>query len=232
MLMSKMHLLFPTPVLQVPATIENYDPVQIEIRDAWQQIQETGDYSTVTYLYNGSNEAITNKTYNFIEKYNCVNLEARIYDAVYQYLNQVGWQGECSGFKIRDSWLNIMDVGVSHGHHNHPGYALSGTYYFRVNAEQGAIKFSNPNILMFHCQFPQGNLCPQTLDIVPDDGDIVLFPSWLVHATNKNASTEQRISVAFNLDPVDLDESKKLGLVKRSHVPINKVEMSIRLPAR
>ena len=33
--MTILHNLFPTPILQVPATIENYDPVQLEIQAAW-----------------------------------------------------------------------------------------------------------------------------------------------------------------------------------------------------
>ena len=50
---------------------------------------------------------------------------------------------------------------------------------------------------MFACEFPGGRMCPQRTDIVPDDGDIILFPSWLEHYTNDN-ETDNRITVSFN----------------------------------
>lgn len=226
--MTILHTLFPTPVLQVPATAENYDLVQLEIQAAWKKIQEDNDFTTVSYFSKDSQAVLSAKTYNFIEKYNCKHLEARIYQAVEEYVKQIGWKGMCDGFVIKDSWMNVLDEGESHTLHCHPGYTISGTYYFRVSNKQGSIRFNNPNTLMFHGQFPQGVLSPQTTDIVPDDGDVILFPSWLVHGTQKNATNEQRISIAFNLDPVNPNNARVLGLIKGSHVPVNKIIPSVK----
>jgi uncharacterized protein (TIGR02466 family) len=226
--MTILHTLFPTPVLQVPATNENYNLVQLEIQAAWKQIQDTSDFTSVSYFCRESQTVLSAKTYDFIEKYNCKHLEARIYKAVDEYVKQSGWRGMCDGFVIKDSWINVMDEGDFHTLHCHPGYTISGTYYFRVSDKQGSIRFNNPNNLMFHCAFPQGQISPQTTDIVPDDGDIILFPSWLVHGTQKNATKEQRISIAFNIDPVNPVDQRVLGLMKGSHIPVNKIIPSIR----
>jgi uncharacterized protein (TIGR02466 family) len=219
--MTILHTLFPTPILQVPATADNYDLVQLEVQAAWRKIQADNDFTTVSYFCKESQEVLSAKTYNFIEKYNCKNLETRIYQAVDQYIKQIGWNGMNDGFIIKDSWMNIMDKGDFHTLHCHPGYTISGTYYFRVSDQQGSIRFNNPNPLMFHCNFPQGRLSPQTTDIVPDDGDVIVFPSWLVHGTQKNLSEEQRISIAFNLDPINPVEDRVIGLLKGSHMPVN-----------
>jgi uncharacterized protein (TIGR02466 family) len=225
--MSELYLMFPTPVVRVAATIENYDPVQLEIQAAYNQIQSTHDTSSVSYLYKSMEETdIFEKTYNFIEKYNCVNLKNRIHDAVNQYADKIGWTGN-RDYVIKNSWINIADQHDVHSVHCHPGYAISGTYYFRVSKEQGSICFNNPNPAMMHCQFPQGALCPQTIDIIPNDGDIVLFPSWLMHSTRKNKSTEQRISVAFNVDFVG-GHDIAYGLNKENYSPFHKVERSLR----
>lgn len=226
--MTVLHSLFPTPILQVPATTENYNAVQLEIQAAWKKIQEDNDFTTVSYFCKESQTILSAKTYDFIEKYKCKHLESRIYQAVTEYVNRIGWRGVCDGFVIKDSWVNVMDKGDFHTLHCHPGYTISGTYYFRVSSEQGSIKFNNPNPLMFHCNFPQGQLSPQTTDIVPDDGDIILFPSWLVHGTQKNASTEQRISIAFNIDPINLSDERVMGLLKGSHIPVNNMIPSVR----
>lgn len=225
--MNEVYNLFPTPIIRVGATEENYIPVQIEIKNAIDDILNNSDSSSLSYLSNDVKAtSISKKTYNFIEKFNCKNLEKRIYAAVNEYLNSIGWQGD-SEFVIKNSWINLTDKGNSHGHHCHPGYTISGTYYFRVSEEQGCISFNNPNPAMMHCQFPQSQASPQTVDIVPDDGDILLFPSWLMHTTRVNESNEQRVSVAFNLDYNGRDDVV-LGLVKRSNIPFHKKEWSLR----
>jgi uncharacterized protein YaaR (DUF327 family) len=41
--MSELYQLFPTPVIRVPATNINYDPVQEEVQSAIEQIEKTGE---------------------------------------------------------------------------------------------------------------------------------------------------------------------------------------------
>jgi uncharacterized protein (TIGR02466 family) len=226
-----MYSLFPTPVLRVPATLKNYDPVQLEIKAAWESIQKEKDYSSTSYLYKDSDIRLADKTYDFIEKFNCVNLKNRILQAANEYLDTAGWSGMFTGddrVVIKNSWINIADRNGFHDVHCHPGYAISGSYYFRVNEDQGAITFNNPNPMMFACEFPGGRLCPQKIDVVPDDGDILLFPSWLVHSTKKNTTDEQRIGVAFNIDLVNVVQDRVYGLNKGTHIPYVGKEISLR----
>lgn len=229
---SRVHIdvyqLFPTPVARIPASPENYDSVQSEIQSAIKIIEETNDSTSVSYLYKGTKETeISKKTYDFIEKYNCKNLKARILEAAEEYMNCIGWQGPRT-IILKNSWINIADKDDQHGHHCHPGYSISGVYYYRVSEKQGSISFNNPNPAMMYCQFPQGRLCPATVDIVPDDGDILLFPSWLMHATRKNNIHDKRISIAFNVDYIGGDEIV-VGLNKQSHLPYHKSEISLKL---
>lgn len=228
---SIMYSLFPTPVLRVPATVENYDPVQLEIQAAWKVIQSEKDYSSTSYLYKDTNIQLVDKTYDFIEKFNCINLKNRIIDAANEYLDKSGWSGMFSSSQrivIKNSWINVAGQGDFHDVHCHPGYAISGSYYFRVNEDQGAITFNNPNPMMFACEFPGGRMCPQRIDLVPDDGDIVLFPSWLVHSTRKNTTAEQRIGIAFNIDLINVIQDRVRGLNKGTHLPYVSKESSLK----
>jgi uncharacterized protein (TIGR02466 family) len=213
-----LYLLFPTPIVRIPATEDNYNQSQIEVKRAIEDIEASGDTSTVTYNYGAKKDTpIGAKTYDFIEKYKCKNLKERITDATYKYLDKISWSGSRT-FEIRNSWINIADPDEDNTQHCHPGYTISGTYYFRVNEKQGVICFHNPNVVTHAGNFPQGTVCPQTTNIVPDDGDILLFPSWLTHSVKKNRSQEQRISVAFNIDIVS-DDSIAFGLIKQNAVP-------------
>lgn len=224
---SEIYMLFPTPVIRTAATPENYDAVQIEIKNAIDVIEKTGDTSTVTYNHKAKKEtSILGKTYDFIEKYNCVNLKARIIEATQEYLQMIGYNSN-KEFHIRNSWINIADEEEENTQHCHPGYSISGTYYFRISEQQGAICFHNPNIITHACNFPQGPVCPQTTNIVPDDGDILLFPSWLTHSVKKNKSQEQRVSIAFNIDIIS-DNSIAFGLAKQDSVPYHSVIHSVK----
>lgn len=223
-----MYSLFATPVLRLPAS-SDYDDIQIEVKTALEKIKQEEDYSAVTYLYKPNTINIDDKKYDFLDRYKCQKLKKRIESAAQLYVDNVGWGATfTSDYKIiiENSWLNIMEKDVQHGHHCHPGYKISGCYYFRVNAEQGGISFTNPNALMSACEFPQGLMCPHITDIIPTDGDIILFPSWLTHSTRKNKSTEDRISVAFNIDFHGVSNDRMRGLVKGSHIPYNSIETS------
>lgn len=227
--MIDLYSLFPTPIIRIPANELNYDLVQSEIKKAIDVIKSTNDSSSLTYLHKSATETIiSNKTYDFIEKFQCDNLKNRIISAAEEYVNRIGWSGSRHVI-LKNSWINIIDTDVSHGHHCHPGYTISGVYYYRVSEQQGTLSFNNPNPLTFSCNFPQGAICPQTVDIVPDDGDIILFPSWLVHSTRKNKLDEPRVSIAFNID-IDIDKSDDIafGLAKKEYRPYHKIEHSLK----
>ena len=36
--------------------------------------------------------------------------------------------------------------------------------------------------------------------IKPEEGDLLIFPSYLYHSVSKNLSTEERIVISFNID--------------------------------
>lgn len=211
--------LFPVPIYKDPATVENYDPVQLELQAALKQIKETDDLTHVSYIYKDAGERKKERpesgyfiSDDLIGTYNLKNLENRIYDAVDRYLTLVQWSVLNSNgdpvvpnvrnakFKIMNSWINIAEKGIKHEYHAHPGYTIAGSYYFRVSEEQGGLNFNNPNLMMYNCGFPEGSQSPQSLELIPSDGDIILFPAWLQHGTSVNTSEDERISVAFNIN--------------------------------
>jgi uncharacterized protein (TIGR02466 family) len=207
--------LFPTPIYKDPASLENYDPVQIEIKKCLNYIKENDDLEDVSYIYKDAGKRKKEINYfisdQLIEHHLMKNLEKRIYETLHKYIIHTNWSGMSkddpitqdnvnSKFKIMNSWINIAEKGVKHEYHSHPGYMIAGVYYFRVSSEQGGINFNNPNLMMYNCNFPEGNISPQSIELIPNDGDIILFPAWLQHGTHQNKSNEERISIAFNIN--------------------------------
>jgi len=68
---------------------------------------------------------------------------------------------------------------------------ISGVYYVKMPDDAGSIVFDDP----------RGPLPPfdSKLVISPLAGDLVLFPSWLIHQVTPTPGNEERISIAFNI---------------------------------
>ena len=218
--MSSLLNLFPTQVYRSQATHENYDLVQKEVKDCLDRIMETDNLDDVSWIHEeaGKRKAARNSYFdiheyltndNLVGNFNLINLEKRILDAAKEYVEITQWNRAFSNRKVpegkeryvlhlRNSWMNIQSKFKSHEWHCHPGYHIAGTYYMRVSADQGGIQFQNPNIMMQHCNFPENPRNSQSLEFIPSDGDIILFPAWLMHNTMPNITDVDRISVSFN----------------------------------
>ena len=220
--MSSLLNLFPTQVYRSQATHENYDLVQKEVKDCLDRIIETDNLNDVSWIHEeaGKRKAARNSYFdiheyltndNLVGNFNLINLEKRILAAAKEYVEITQWNRAFSNRKVpegkeryvlhlRNSWMNIQSKFKSHEWHCHPGYHIAGTYYMRVSADQGGIQFQNPNIMMQHCNFPENPRNSQSLEFIPGDGDIILFPAWLMHNTMPNITDVDRISVSFNID--------------------------------
>jgi uncharacterized protein (TIGR02466 family) len=95
-------------------------------------------------------------------------------------------------------WTNVNEPGSSNLFHTHymANADLSGVYYVQ-GAGTGIIRFSTHEQLyrMIPPHMPHANMIGHD----PYDGDILLFPSYLLHDVTINPhSSRQRISIGFN----------------------------------
>ena len=104
--------------------------------------------------------------------------------------------------RITGCWANIGFPGSQHRPHTHPNNFLSGVYYVKVAQGGHTINFHDPRpqagvIFPPSDELTQFTAQKVTLDVRP--GTLFLFPAWLNHSVDVNASTTERISVAFNV---------------------------------
>lgn len=107
-----------------------------------------------------------------------------------------------------ESWFHITRPGGYFGLHNHALHAWSGVYCVRHDGDDpdspsGRLSFINPNAVAamyvdmstfrFRTPFAMGHL---HLRLEP--GQLVLFPSWLLHQVQPYNGSTHRITVAFN----------------------------------
>ena len=109
-------------------------------------------------------------------------------------------------------WINVNGPGDYNNPHCHPGNTWSGVYYIRTGSEvpdrpmSGRIEFIDPRT---RCEVgPNMGLGHAgIMRVAPEDGMLLIFPSYLEHYVHPYFGPGERITLAFNslvqtLDPL------------------------------
>jgi uncharacterized protein (TIGR02466 family) len=104
---------------------------------------------------------------------------------------------------IAESWININQKGHFNYSHDHPGSLFSAVYYVKGGADKGELELKTPIAPHTYTisQEMVGSFNAFTghaMVLPPVTGDLLIFPSWLLHRVNMSRSEEDRISIAFN----------------------------------
>lgn len=118
--------------------------------------------------------------------------------------------GERLGWSLKEMWVNVLDTGGQQAMHNHANSFISGVAYLTPTHPQSRTVFMKPSGAEFsfkndHAGVTTGPYnADKWISMQPAPGDVVLFPSYLLHAVPANAG-ERRITMAFNAIPTRLD---------------------------
>jgi hypothetical protein len=119
--------------------------------------------------------------------------------------------GERLGWSLKEMWGNVLDQGGRQAMHNHANSFISGVGYL-THTHDGArtVFMKSPGGTEFSFKNDHAGVvtgpynADRWISMPPEPGDIVLFPSYLMHAVPTNPG-ERRITLAFNAIPMRLD---------------------------
>jgi uncharacterized protein (TIGR02466 family) len=108
-----------------------------------------------------------------------------------------------------DCWFHITRRGGFFGLHNHPNASWSGVYcvdpgrHDADKPESGRLNFLNPTIMaamhmdagVARMPLPYGS---QVASLPLEAGQLVMFPSWVLHEVKPFEGQGERITIAFN----------------------------------
>ena len=94
---------------------------------------------------------------------------------------------------LTETWVNINSPESRITLHEHKANMFSFLYYVQAT-DTGSLILRNPSNLMVECN-PQSPFV-SAFSYPPEDGDLILFPSWIPHEVNTNKSNIQRINIA------------------------------------
>lgn len=119
--------------------------------------------------------------------------------------------GERLGWSLKEMWVNVLDTGGRQAMHNHANSFISGIVYLTpTHPDSRTVFMKSPGGIDFSFKNDHAGVvtgpynAEKWISPLPEPGDVVLFPSYLMHAVPPNPG-ERRITMAFNAIPTHLD---------------------------
>ena len=111
-----------------------------------------------------------------------------------KHFNNCAFQLDYQHSKIRNLWFQQYEKGDTHGWHIH-GNNYTGVYYLELPVEASKTELIN--------QFNQNRKI--TIDAI--EGQIIIFPSFIVHRSPKMIKDVRKTIISFNIDFVLIQPS-------------------------
>jgi hypothetical protein len=119
--------------------------------------------------------------------------------------------GERLNWLLKEMWLNVLDTGGRQAMHNHANSFISGVVYLTpTDPGSQTVFMKSPGGSEFMFRNDHQGMTPgefsadKWISPAPEPGDLVLFPSYLMHAVPPNRG-ERRITLSFNAIPAELN---------------------------
>ena len=128
---------------------------------------------------------------------------------LFEYICQMGFKAvadldfvDCD-IALTSAWLNINDSRQCMNSEHIHGDIFSGVFYLKAPEGSGKLNICNPglNRMWQGCSLTsqKNQFTGESIRIEPEEGNIILFPSYIQHSVETNNHDEERISISFNL---------------------------------
>ena len=118
-------------------------------------------------------------------------------------IDDMNWDLKSQTSRVTNMWSIINPKNSSNHRHIHPNCFLSSAYYVSAPENCGVLKLHDPRSAATFRK-PQSTtsneLNSEVYNIVPKNGLLVLFPSYLHHSVANNNAEEERVVISFNID--------------------------------
>jgi len=130
--------------------------------------------------------------------------------SIIQVLSEIIDEDIPYGFSVEEVWKNTYHRYYHQEQHDHQGYDLSFVIFLNDFREENArFYFSNErNRVTSAIWADLSGEMPDTMGIEPDKGDILFFPSHMLHGVSPHKSDSPRVTVSGNITIKDLRAEK------------------------
>ena len=134
-----------------------------------------------------------------LEDKNLSSLRSFLNNSLQEYFQATVSPQDDLKLEITQSWVNYTKSGQYHHKHSHPNSIISGVFYIQAAKEIDKLYFYNES-------YQQTKIAPKEFHVYNADswwlpaetGQLLLFPSRLIHMVNTTTGEDDRISLSFN----------------------------------
>jgi len=101
--------------------------------------------------------------------------------------------------KVGNMWANVNDNTAWNKPHMHNGCWYSGAFYIKADGDEGDLVAIETDQKVV-AEFPSCERTTQGFGVSPISGELIVFPSALMHMVEPNLTQKDRYSVAFNME--------------------------------
>jgi uncharacterized protein (TIGR02466 family) len=197
--MDEVYRLFPVPFMRARATLHD------------KLVERLAEH--FTSIAKNDNNASGNLTHTEMLRPQDSPLLAKAAELIAPKLVEFGVHllGERLRWLLKEMWVNVMDTGGRQAMHNHANSFVSGVIYLTpTHPGSQTVFMKSPGGTDFMFKNDHRGTTPgefsadKWVSPAPDPGDMILFPSYLMHAVPPNQG-ERRITLSFNSIPSQLD---------------------------
>ena len=111
---------------------------------------------------------------------------------------------------IHNMWANVVNTGGNQNEHNHGAFPLAGVFYISLEEDMGDFYFIEPDELLISQQPINEQIWGSVFrqSVKNTTGDLMIFPGWMKHGTEKNKTNKPRIAVGFDVTMYKQTNSK------------------------
>ena len=117
--------------------------------------------------------------------------------------DEIGWEYIPNKQRVVAMWAIINKKNSYNVKHNHQNCYLSAVYYIKKPENSGDITFIDPKQVRTYRSPRIENYTEysrEAVTIKPEEGDLIVFPSYLYHEVGVNLSDKDRVIISFNID--------------------------------
>ena len=187
----------------IPVAVDTIDPSTID-----HSLKLVNEFVHSTNFGRGAkNQLLTtfDQDKNFLGLVNDQALITAISERAQEFMGRLGFRQRRCSIEIW-SWLQYNQPGSHFARHEHYGALVSGVIYLQAQPNSGNLVFHSPldargvtNRVYEKVLDKKTGYVDQWVSYQPKPGRIIMFESWLPHSVETNLSSENRISVSFNI---------------------------------
>tara|TARA_Y100000004_G_scaffold122007_1_gene137165 strand:- start:3698 stop:4291 length:594 start_codon:yes stop_codon:yes gene_type:complete len=107
-------------------------------------------------------------------------------------------------FEVDRMWCNVNTRDDFNMIHSHGQFQFSGAYYVRAPKDSGQIVFRDPRPAAITNEYVTSQFNGgEVYRIEPEEGKLLIFPSYLDHMVMPSKSDDDRVSISWNIKVTD-----------------------------